>query len=262
MNQKRYFSGARHYWIIEGEARFLLEEGLNRDPLAKQRIDFKEQSLSEIMVRLADADLKIQIALQAQEKYEKVKEAIFSAEVSLESSLVADVIAKNLLEVAEVISELLLRLRKSIPATRCPLFKIPKKILKQTGQEFKDIYAQSRAFLFPALDERGDEKLQDSHFQALADRLEKLSEPIEAFRDKVIAHKYDPKRFETHLGFDQYCEIMTEFKFVLSALSIVGALFFDGWPKTCTETEIARVSEWLSKGLVSTAVHTRGTPPL
>jgi hypothetical protein len=260
MTKRRYFSGAAHYFLGEYEERFVLQERGSKDPLAMQRLELKE-ALNEIMTRLSDADLKIRILLSAREQYEAAKVVIGLAEASLEDSFVSDAIAKNLLEVAEVLSELLSRLRGRIPSTWCRLFKRPQKLLKREEQAFRDRYEQARHILFPVVEGQVEEEIRHGHFCTLADRLEKNSEQLEAFRDKVIAHKYDPKRFVTHFSIDQYFATMEEVQSVLASLYIVGALAYDGWPRTRSEMEVNRASKWLIDGLVATAVHTRGLPP-
>lgn len=70
MSNAKYFPGASRYFILEGEARFVLEHFGSDDPLFEERILFKEIFLNDLVVRLADADLLIRLLLNAKEKYE------------------------------------------------------------------------------------------------------------------------------------------------------------------------------------------------
>lgn len=116
MSNQKYFSGASHYFILEGEARFKLKHFGSKDPLYQERIEFKENLINDLVVRVADADLKIKLLLAAKEKYEEEKRKYQSAEEALECSLLDDALQTNLLEIAEILAEFLNRLRKKIPA--------------------------------------------------------------------------------------------------------------------------------------------------
>ena len=59
MNHQKYFLGASDYFILEGEARFILEHFGSEDRLFQERIEFKENLINDLVVRIADADLKI-----------------------------------------------------------------------------------------------------------------------------------------------------------------------------------------------------------
>lgn len=251
MSNGRYFSGASHYFILEGEARFMLEHFGSQDPLSQERIEFKENLINDLVVRVADADLKINLLLETKEKYEEEKRKYLSAEGCLESSLLDDALQTNLLEVAEILAEFLNRLRTKIPA-QGHLFRKSKKNLSATGRVCQETYARSRSFLFSEVDDsKSNGKVKDSHFHALADRLQAIGDPILKFRDKVLAHKYDEERFVTRLSFKQYCEIREAFKSTLNAVAIVGALSSNDWSMTRSPLEITRTVKWLTEGVMA-----------
>lgn len=258
MKEQQYFPGSSEYFILEGEARFNLEHFGSEDPIADERINFKETVLNELVVRIADAELKINLLLQAKKHYELAKREILSAEVSLECSLLEDALQKNLLEVAELIAEFIMKLRKSIPSNYSPLFKRTKKVFLTMGEEFKEEYNRCRSFLFPLLNEQeSNGSINHLHFHDVAKRLELKATPLLKYRDKVLAHKYDEDRFLTHLSLEQYCEINNAFKKILDATAIVGTFSYNDWCKTRSEIELARANKWLQTGLLASAVRIR-----
>lgn len=257
MEKNKYFSGASRYFILEGKARFMLEHFGSEDELAKERIEFKENLISDLVVRLVDADLKINMILTAKEKYEEEKRKDLSAEVALECSLLDDALQTSLLEVAEILSEFLARLRTTISA-RCHLFRKCKKILSIADEVIQEKYSQSRFFLFPEFDDaKNNGKVKESYFHDIADRLEVIGNPILKFRDKVLAHKYDKDRFITRLSLKQYSEIRDAFRNTLDSVAIVGTLSSNDWSMTRSHTEIIRTDQWLKKGLIAAATPLR-----
>ncbi len=254
MSSKKHFSGASHYFILEGEARFILEHLGSEDPLFGERIEFKENLLNDLVVRVADADLKINLLLEIKEKYEEEKRKYLSAEGSLECSLLDDAIKTNVLEMAEMLAEFLNRLRKKITA-HCHLFRKSKKILATTNEHIQETYVQSRAFLFPSEADHinSNGKVKDSYFHSIADRLQTIGDPILKFRDRVLAHKYDQDRFITQLSFEQYCEIIEAFRGTLDAVAVVGTLSANDWCMTRSPIEIERTIKWLTEGLMAAA---------
>jgi hypothetical protein len=253
MSSKKHFSGASHYFILEGETRFILEYLGSEDPLLGERIEFKENLLNDLVVRVADADLKINLLLEIKEKYEEEKSKYLSAEVSLECSILDDAITTNVLEMAEILAEFLNRLRTKIPA-RCHLFRKSKKILAITNEPIQETYTRSRSFLFPEADDtKNNGKVKDSYFHTIADRLQAIGDPILKFRDKVLAHKYDEDRFITQLSFEQYCGIREAFKNTLNAIAIVGTLSSNDWCMTRSPIEVERTIKWLTDGLMAAA---------
>lgn len=256
MLENKYFSGASHYYILEGEARFMLEYFGSEDKLRKERIEFKETLLNDLVVRVADADLKINLLLAAKEKHEEEKRKYLSAEGSLECSLLEDAIKTNILEIAEILAEFLNRLRTKIPA-HCHLFRKAKS-LSTTDRITQEAYATSRSFLFPEVDNaKSNGKVENSHFHDVANRLQTIGDPILQFRDKVLAHKYDKERFVTHLSYKQYVEIRKAFKSTLNAIAIVGTFSSNNWSMTRSSIEIERTDKWLTKGLLAAAVPVR-----
>lgn len=253
MGTQKCFSGASHYFIQEGEARFILKYFGSEDPLFQERIEFKEILINDLVVRIADADLKIKLLLVAKEKYEEEKRKYLSAEVALECSLLDDALQTSLLEVAEILTEFLHRLRTKIPASG-HLFRKSKKCLLTMDTLAQETYAQSRSFLFPELDDAtSNGKVKASHFHSVADRLQETGNSILKFRNKVLAHKYDDERFVTHLSFEQYCEIKEVFSSILDAVAMVGTLSYNDWSMTRSPIEIPRTAKWLNEGLMAAA---------
>ncbi|MBN9376772.1 MAG: hypothetical protein BGO14_00190 [Chlamydiales bacterium 38-26] len=253
MNDSKFFPGSSHYFIREGESRFILEHFGSEDPLFQERIEFKENLINDLVVRVADADLKIKLLLTAKEKYEEEKRKYLSAEVALECSLLDDALQTSLLEIAEIFAEFLNRLRTKIPA-QSHLFRKFKKNLSKMDWGSQDAYAQSRSFLFPELDDAiNSGKVKDSYFHTLANRLQTTGDSILKFRDKVLAHKYDEERFVTHLSFKQYCEIKDALASTLDAVAIVGTLCCNDWSMTRSPIEIPRTAQWLNEGLIAAA---------
>lgn len=173
--------------------------------------------------------------------------------MSLECSLLDDAIKTNVLEIAEILTEFLSRLRTKIPG-HCHLFRKSKKILATTNKLIQETYARSRPFLFPEADDtKSNGKVKDSYFHTIADRLQTIGDPILKFRDKVLAHKYDEDRFITQLSFEQYCEIREAFKNTLNDIAIVGTLSSNDWCMTRSPIEIERTIKWLTDGLMAAA---------
>ncbi len=77
---QNFYPGSSHYFILEGESRFILEHFGSEDPLFQEHIEFKENLINDLVVRVADADLKIKLLLTAKEKYEEEKRKYLSAE--------------------------------------------------------------------------------------------------------------------------------------------------------------------------------------
>lgn len=253
MNIPKCFPGASHYFIVEGENRFMLEHFGSEDPLFQDRIEFKENLINDLVVRVADADLKIKLLLAAKEKYDEEKRKYLSAEAALECSLLDDALQTNLLEIAEILAEFLNRLRTKIPA-QGRLFRRSNKTLSKMDRGGQDAYVRSRSFLFPDLDEAtSNGKVKDSCFHALANRLQTIGDSILKFRDKVLAHKYDEERFITRLSFQQYCETKEALSSTLDAVAIVGTLSCNDWSMTRSPIEIPRTAQWLNEGLRAAA---------
>ncbi len=253
MNLPKYFPGAGHYFIREGEARFRLKYFGSEDPLFQERIEFKENLINDLVVRIADANLKIKLLLGAKEKHEEEKNKYLPTDVTLECSLLNDALKTNLLEVAEILTEFLDRLRKKIPA-RGHLFRKSKKNLSRLTKANQIAYANSRSFLFPDLDEiKNNGKVNDGSFHDMANRLQITGHSILKFRDQVLAHKYDKERFATQLSYVQYSEIMKALKDTLDAIALVGTFSQNDWSMTRSHIEIPRASKWLTEGLTAAA---------
>lgn len=254
MSKKIDFPGAAHYFILQGKTAFMVDPNA-KDSLFHERSAFKENVINDLAVRLQNADHKINLILTAKEKYEEEKRKYLSAKVSLECSILEDALTMNLLEVAEILAEFVNRLRTKIPA-QGHLFKTSKKIQCMMDKVDKETYTQARSFLFPKLDGiKNNGKVHQNHFHEIANRLEKIGKPIETFRNKVLAHKYDKERFDVQLSFEQYSEIKMAFMNKLNAIAIVGSFFSnDVFMRTGSPAEIERTAKWLTEGLLATAV--------
>lgn len=257
MSNKISFPGPSHYFILEGGAPSMLGNYDSEDSLFQERVEFKENLINDLVVRLIAADLKISLMLEAKEKYEEEKRKYLSGEVSLACSLVEDAIERNLLEVAEVLAEFCSRLRTKIPA-KGHLFKKSNENLSMMNKANREIYAEARSFLFPKLDDlTSNGEVDDSYFHDVANRLHSIGDPIRKFRNKVLAHKYDKKRFDTHLSFEQYSEIKRNFMDILNAIAIVASFRpNDVSMRIVSPLEIKRTAKWLTEGLLATAVPT------
>lgn len=256
MSDQIYFSGASYYSILEGESQFTLKYFGSNDPLFQERIEFKQNLINDLVVRLADANLKIKLLLTAKEKHheEKRKYRYVSEEIALECSILDDALHTNLLEMAEILVEFLNRLRTNIPA-KGHLFRKSKKSLAMSDKVDQKTYIQFRSFLFPKLDDakRGG-KVKHSYFHDVADRLHAIGIPVLTFRDKVLAHKYDKDRFVTHLSLEQYCEIRDALINTLDAIAIVGTFLPNDWTMTRSSKAILRTDKWLVEGLIDAAI--------
>ena len=173
-----------------------------------------------------------------------------SESISLESDLLEDALQANLLEVAELVAEFIIRLRKSIPGTHGHLFRRSKNTLGDSEESGIRDYEQSRAFLFPHLDEKlSNGSVPVDGFKAVAERLEAKAQALLKFRDKILAHKYDRERFAVAFSYEQYSEIRLEFRRILDAVAMVGAVSFNDWSQTQGNKEIDRATKWLLDGL-------------
>lgn len=256
MSDQIYFSGATYYSILEGEAEFTLKYFGSKDLLFKERIEFKENLINDLVVRLADANLKIKLMLTAKEKHheEKRKYRYLLEEIALECSILDDALHTNLLEVAEILSEFLTRLRTKIPA-KGHLFTKSKKALSTIDKVNQETYIQFRSFLFPKLDNhKSSGKVKHSYFHDVADRLHAIGIPLLTFRNKVLAHKYDKDRFVTHLSLEHYCEIRNALINTLDAIAIVGTFLPNDWTMTRSSKAILRTDKWLVEGLIAAAI--------
>lgn len=258
MSNLRYFSGASHYSIVEGLARSMLEHLGSKDPLCQERIEFKENFINDLVVRLGDANLKIGLLQTAQKKYEEEtkKYPYLSEEIALEYNLLDDALQTSLLGVAEILREFRIRLRRKIPR-KIHLFTKPDD-LSIMDKVIQERYIQSRSFLFPELDDvKSNGGVQDSYFHNVADRLYKIGTPILAFRNKVLAHKYDKDRFVIHLSAKEYCEIRDALVNTLDAIAIVGTFLPNDWTMTRSEKAFIRTDKWLVEGLIDAAISTQ-----
>lgn len=255
MSNLRYFSGASRYCIIEGEARFILKYLGSKDPLFQERIEFKENFINDLVVRLGDANLKIGLLLTAQKKYEeeKKKYTYLAEEISLEYHLLDDALETNLLNVAEILNQFCIRLRKKIPR-KIHLFTKPNdlSIINKVPQK---TYIHSRSFLFPKLNDlTSNGEVQDNYFHDVANRLQSIGDPVRKFRNKVLAHKYDKHRFLVHLSAKKYCEIRDALMETLDAVAIVGTFLPNDWTMTRSPEVFMRTDKWLVEGLIAAAI--------
>lgn len=264
MSNLRYFSGASDYSIIEREARFMLKYFGSKDLLCQERIEFKENFINDLVLRLRDANLKIGLLLTAQKKYEeeKKKYTYLAEEIPLEYHLLDDALQTSLLSVAEILNEFRIRLLRKIPS-KIHLFTKPNdlSIINKVAQQ---TYIHSRSFLFPQLDDLiSNGEVQDSYFHYVAKRLRSIGDPLRKFRNKVLAHKYDKDRFFIHLSAKKYCEIRDALMETLDAIAIVATFLPNDWtPMTRSPESFIRTDKWLVEGLIAAAIPIHKMYPL
>lgn len=263
MSNLRYFSGASNYFIVEGEARFILKYLGSKDPLFQERIEFKENFINDLVIRLGDANLKIALLLTAQKKYEeeKKKYTYLAEEISLEYHLLDDALETNLLNVAEILNQFCIRLRRKIPR-KIHLFTKPNdlSIISKVAQK---IYIHSRSFLFPKLDDlTSNGEVQNSYFHDVANRLQSIGDPVLKFRNKVLAHKYDKERDLIHLSIKKYSEIRDALMKTLDVIAIVGTFLPNDWTMTRSRESYIRTDKWLVEGLIAAAIPIHKMYPL
>jgi hypothetical protein len=252
MPKQHFFQGAGEYAYIEGKARATLQVQGSNDSRALERILFKEKEINDIVLRLTIADLKIDLLFHVIDRHNLYMSEISSENISLESDLLEDALQANLLEVAELVAEFIFRLRGPIPGTYGHLFRQDKNALGDSEEnEIRD-YEQSRAFLFPHLDEKSSNgRVSRDRFNAVAERLETKAQALHKFRNKRLAHKFDKKRFAVALSYEQYSEIRLELRRVLDAVAMVGVFSSNDWSQTQGKKEIDRATKWLLDGLIA-----------
>jgi len=76
-------------------------------------------------------------------------------------------------------------------------------------------------------------------------KIENKAEKLKASRDKVIAHKYDPERFDIIFTYEEFLEIYKFVVQVLDDISIVTTSKANDWPFK----KVDLTKEWLLKGL-------------
>lgn len=250
---KRNFSGAMRYYLLEGEARLLLESGQSNDRLLEKRIEFREQILNELVYRVGHAHCKIQLMMRELDKYYHNKLTWQDGTVSLEAEILEDAIAQNLLEISELVKQFGKLFRTKIRNNFAFLFMLTSKNNLKIIHDYDEAqtlqYRLARSWLFPSL-EYNQEKIPESSYMDLAKRLEEKADKLIAFRDKVIAHKFDEKRFKTVLTYQEYLDVYEDKISFLGAISIVATLRANDWSfLEHFNKSSRRARDWLHNGL-------------
>jgi len=240
---------AGEYSLLEGEAHIELELGINTDPIAKERIDFRELFFNEFVFRIASAIYKIKLIADALHEHNEYKDTKFSALVTLENQLLDDAISYNLIELSELIEAF---------AGKFPLegakfdsiFKMSHWAEENLTAEGFNEYKLSFNFLFTRVDE-GNEEMNKNKFKGISKKITNNAKQLFALRNKVLAHKYDPIRFEVYLSFQEFLKIAGEIMKIMDAISIVASFRLNEWDSFFAKSEQERVKNWLVTGLLA-----------
>jgi hypothetical protein len=240
---------AGEYHLLEGEAYFELELGINTDPLAKDRIDFREHFFNEFVFRIADSIYKIKLVTDALHEHNEYKATKFSALVTLENQLLDDALSYNLLELSEIIETF----AKEFPVNAlkfASIFKISQWAEQKLTPEFLKKYNLSFSSLFPRTEEI-NEAIQKNKFKNISKKINKNAKQLFTLRNKVLAHKYDPMRFDVYLSFQEYLKIADKIMKILDEISVVVSFRSNDWDSFHPKSEHDRVKNWLVSGLLA-----------
>lgn len=240
---------AGEYSLLEGEAYIELELGINTDPIAKERIDFRELFFNEFVFRIAGSIYKIKLIADALHEHNEYKDTKFSALVTLENQLLDDAISYNLIELSELIETF----AEKFPlegAKFDSIFKMSHWAEEKLTPEDFNQYKLSFNFLFTRLDE-GNEKMNKNKFKGVSKKITSNAKQLFALRNKVLAHKYDPIRFEVYLSFREFLKISGEIMKIMDAISIVASFRLNEWDSFFAKSEQERVKNWLVTGLLA-----------
>ncbi len=238
---------AGEYSLLEGEAYIELELGINTDPLAKERIDFRELFFNEFVFRIASSIYKIKLIADALHEHNEYKDTKFSALVTLENQLLDDAIGYNLIELSEII-EVFSGKFPLESAKFDSIFKMSQWAEENLTAESFNEYKLSFNFLFTRPDE-GNEAANKNKFKGVSKKITKNAKQLFALRNKVLAHKYDPIRFEVYLSFQEFLKIADEIMKIMDAISMVASFRLNEWGSFFAKTEHERVKNWLVTGL-------------
>lgn len=240
---------AGEYSLLEGEAYIELELGINTDPLAKERIDFRELFFNEFVFRIASSIYKIKLIADALHEHNEYKDTKFSALVTLENQLLDDAISYNLIELSELIEAF----AENFPLEGTkfdPIFKMNQWVAETLTAELLNEYNLSFNFLFTKIDE-GNDKIYKNKFKNISKKINKNAKKLFALRNKVLAHKYDPKRFDVYLSFQEFLKIADEIMTTMDHISMVASFRLNDWDSFFAKSEHERVKNWLVAGLLS-----------
>lgn len=174
---------AGEYSLLEGEAHIELELGINTDPIAKERIDFRELFFNEFVFRIASSIYKIKLIADALHEHNEYKDTKFSALVTLENQLLDDAIGYNLIELSELIEVF----SEKFPlegAKFDSIFKMSHWAEENLTVEGFNEYKLSFNFLFSRLDE-GNEAANKNKFKSISKKITKNAKQLFALRNKV-----------------------------------------------------------------------------
>lgn len=240
---------AGEYSLLEGEAHIELELGINTDPIAKERIDFRELFFNEFVFRMASSIYKIKLIADALHEHNEYKDTKFSALVTLENQLLDDAISYNLIELSELIEAF----AEKFPfegAKFNSIFKMSHWAEENLTAEGLNEYNLSFNSLFTRLDE-GNEEVNKNKFKGISKKITKNAKQLFALRNKVLAHKYDPIRFEVYLSFQEFLKIASEIMKIMDAISMVASFRLNEWDSFFAKSEHERVKNWLVTGLLT-----------
>lgn len=262
MIENKYFSGAQDYLICEDEYREEAEYLKELDPLVYKRIEFRREFLNPIVCRIGDAHSKINLGWFALIEYNKKLECdkkqgeFSSGKVTLEVQLVGDIINSNLLKMALVIEELYIGFNKSIHPQFGQLFRrISKDKLKNIIDNEQN-YSAMRLLLFEN-EEKNQINVTCEKFSLLSKKVEVVAEKIKDFRDKVIAHSNDKKRFKTHLAYEEYLLIHDDVVKYLNAISVVATFRHNDWAFIEKFDQSSKAKNWLIGGLIASIMESK-----
>lgn len=240
---------AGEYFLLEGEAHIELELGMNTDPLAKERIDFRELFFNEFVFRIASSIYKIKLIADALHEHNEYKDTKFSALVTLENQLLDDAISYNLIELSELIEAF----AEKFPlegAKFDSIFKMSHWAEENLTSESLNEYNLSFNSLFIRINKENEE-IDKNKFKSISKKITKNAKQLFALRNKVLAHKYDPSRFQVYLSFQKFLKIADEIMKILDAISMVVSFRSNEWDSFYAKSEYNRVKNWLVDGLLA-----------
>ena len=116
--------------------------------------------------------------------------------------------------------------------------------------ETLDKYNLSFKSLFTEIDE-DNEKITKNKFKNISKKINKSAKQLFALRHKVLAHKYDPKRFDVHLSFQEFLKIADKIMAIMDHISMIVSYRLNDWDSFYAKSDQARVKKWLVAGLLS-----------
>lgn len=248
MDKNKFFSGATHFFLLDAR-RPEVEVGLYTCPDVEERMDFTEY-LNVIVYRVSNAYDKIVLVLEVLEEYENNSKQSQNAVASLTLQLIEDMVESNLLEMAQILNEFSGAINTKVHGQYGQLFRrIGKDKLKEffTSEQIEQ-YINTRKILFP-LSRKDNANVTCEDMAALRGVISEKVSKLVAFRDRVIAHKSDLARFNTHLSYEDFFKIYEEMRKVFDAIAIVGSLKENDCYSCENEEEKNQTRQWLRQGL-------------